>query len=163
MSTYLNKASLSFDARKEIYDVIKDSCASEFSDRYEMQRKIDSIVEANTKNNPYKPLLISLLILVPIGLWACFDARARKNNSILWPIFIVMIAIFSLPVYLAKRNLKEGETREGGFAWNMLKYFAMIWTIVMLTAAIIAICIVLPTHTGTMGPVQSFITSMLAN
>lgn len=34
-----------------------------------------------------------------------------------------------LPIYIAKRNLKEGEVREGGLGWNILKNFALLWTI----------------------------------
>ena len=160
MNKALNMASLTFETRKEIYEVIKTNCANGFSgDSYKIQREIDSIVTANTKS--YKPVLISLFILVPVGIWAYIDARKRKNNFILWPIFIVLIGIFALPVYLAKRNLKEGEMREGGVAWNTIKYFAMIWTIFMLIVAIVAIYIVLPTHTMSMGPIQSLITTIL--
>jgi len=40
------------------------------------------------------------------------------------------------PVYLAKRPLRSGETRDGGAAWNVLRKFALFWTIVMAALTI---------------------------
>lgn len=31
-------------------------------------------------------------------------------------------------MYLSKRRLRAGETRSGGLAWNLAKYFALFWT-----------------------------------
>jgi len=42
--------------------------------------------------------------------------------------------ILVIPFYLAKRPLKAGEVREGGTGWNVIKYFAVFWTILMFTA-----------------------------
>jgi hypothetical protein len=44
-----------------------------------------------------------------------------------------------LPFYLARRPLKIGETREGGTGWNVLRNFAILWTIVMAIVSISAL------------------------
>ena len=44
-----------------------------------------------------------------------------------------------LPLYFAKRPLRANEVREGGFAWNILKNFALTWTILMVAISITAI------------------------
>jgi peptidoglycan biosynthesis protein MviN/MurJ (putative lipid II flippase) len=41
-----------------------------------------------------------------------------------------------LPVYFAKRNLKAGKVREGGTGWNVIKNFALFWTLTMAVGAI---------------------------
>ena len=41
-----------------------------------------------------------------------------------------------LPVYFAKRNLKVGEVREGGTGWNVIKNFALFWTLTVAVGAI---------------------------
>lgn len=40
------------------------------------------------------------------------------------------------PFYFAKRNLKSGQVREGGTAWNVLKYFALFWTITIAVVGV---------------------------
>jgi len=70
------------------------------------------------------------------ALWVFYDAGKRKNNRIWWPLATFLIGPLALPVYYAKRNLKEGEVREGGTAWNVLKNFALFWTITMVVAAV---------------------------
>ncbi len=71
-----------------------------------------------------------------LALWVYIDAKQRMNNAIAWAIATFMFGVIVLPIYLAKRNLKEGEVREGGTGWNILKNFAIFWT---LTMAIVAI------------------------
>lgn len=41
-----------------------------------------------------------------------------------------------LPVYFAKRNLQAGEVREGGTGWNVIKNFALFWTLTVAAGAI---------------------------
>ena len=45
-----------------------------------------------------------------------------------------LVGPITLPIYMALRPLKQGEVREGGTAWNVLKNFAILWTIVMAIA-----------------------------
>ena len=49
-----------------------------------------------------------------------------------------MLLPLALPIYLATRPLKNGEVREGGTAWNVLKNFAYVWTFVTAFAVITA-------------------------
>lgn len=70
-----------------------------------------------------------------IALWVFFDARSRKmEQPILWAVRTFVIMIIVMPFYLAKRPLKEGEVREGGTAWNVIKSFAIFWTVFMFVA-----------------------------
>lgn len=72
-----------------------------------------------------------------IAVWVFVDARQRKDDQPLaWALGTFLLLIVCLPYYLAKRNLKAGEVREGGTAWNLLKGFAAIWTLAMLLAGL---------------------------
>jgi hypothetical protein len=67
-----------------------------------------------------------------IGAWVYFDAKSRKiDQPILWAIGSVFLWIIVVPFYFAKRPLKSGEVREGGTAWNVIKSFAIFWTLLM--------------------------------
>ena len=74
-----------------------------------------------------------------LAIWVFFDARKRKNNVIGWPGATVFAGPLVLPVYLAKRHLKEGEVREGGTGWNVLKNFALFWTLTMVFFGIVVV------------------------
>ncbi len=76
-----------------------------------------------------------LIVDTLLAIWVFFDATKRKNHIIGWPLVTVILGPIALPVYLAKRHLKEGEIREGGTAWNVLKNFVLFWT---LTLAVFA-------------------------
>lgn len=74
---------------------------------------------------------------VIIALWVFFDARSRKmDKPALWAIGTFLLMIIVIPFYFAKRPLKSGETREGGTAWNVIKSFAIFWTILMFVAGV---------------------------
>lgn len=70
------------------------------------------------------------------AVWVLIDAKKRINHMVGWPLATFILGPLVLPVYLAKRNLKEGEVREGGTGWNVLKNFALFWTITMVVAGI---------------------------
>lgn len=76
------------------------------------------------------------LLYLVLALWVLYDASQRKNHKIWWPVAVFLIGPLSLPVYFAKRNLKAGEVREGGTGWNILKNFALLWTLTMLVITI---------------------------
>jgi hypothetical protein len=78
------------------------------------------------------------LILNPVvALWVFFDARSRKmERPALWGIGTVLMMILVIPSYFATRSLKDGEVREGGTAWNVVKSFAIFWTLTMFVAGV---------------------------
>jgi formylglycine-generating enzyme required for sulfatase activity len=63
-----------------------------------------------------------------------FDSRKREYPGIWWVLATVLFGPLVVPIYLAKRNLKAGEEREGGLAWNILKNFSLFWTITLVIA-----------------------------
>ena len=71
-----------------------------------------------------------------LAVWAFVDAGKRKNNRIVWPLATLGLGPVVLPVYFAKRNLKDGETREGGLGWNVLKNFALLWTLTIFVVGL---------------------------
>ncbi|WP_314591571.1 hypothetical protein [Paenibacillus terrigena] len=71
-----------------------------------------------------------------IAVWVFFDAKKRGNQFIGWSIGCFLGGPLVLPFYLAKRYLKTGQVREGGTGWNVMKYFALFWTITMIIVGI---------------------------
>jgi len=70
------------------------------------------------------------------------DGSSRKLEvvkTVLWAIGTFLLGVVVLPIYIAKRPLKANQIREGGFAWNVLKNFALTWTILMVAISISAI------------------------
>jgi hypothetical protein len=67
------------------------------------------------------------------AVWVLIDATNRKMGSsvAVWVLGTLFLGPIILPIYIAKRPLKKGEVREGGTAWNVLKTFAILWTILM--------------------------------
>jgi 4-amino-4-deoxy-L-arabinose transferase-like glycosyltransferase len=68
-------------------------------------------------------------ILAAYVLW---DGRRRKMPK-LWPWVVgtLLFSVLIMPFYLAKRPLREGDVRTGGFGWNVLRHFALFWTLLM--------------------------------
>lgn len=75
------------------------------------------------------------ILYMIFAVWVFFDARKRLNQPIGWPATTLLLGPLVLPVYFAKRNLKAGEVREGGTAWNVIKNFALFWTLTMIVGA----------------------------
>lgn len=71
------------------------------------------------------------------AVYVLFDARRRKNNMIGWGIGTFVAGPVLLPIYFAKRNLRVKEVRTGGTGWNILKNFALLWTVLMMVLGII--------------------------
>jgi hypothetical protein len=69
------------------------------------------------------------VLYVAIAIWVFFNAKKRKYNGLPWAAFTAILGPLVVPFYLAKRPLKAGEVREGGTGWNVLKYFALFWTV----------------------------------
>jgi ankyrin repeat protein len=62
-------------------------------------------------------------------VWVFCDARLRNAAAVFWSVLAAVLGPLVLPVYLAKRPLKEGEIREGGFGWQLFKNLALLWTL----------------------------------
>jgi hypothetical protein len=78
-----------------------------------------------------------LIINIAIGIWVFFDARKRKMETpILWAIGTCLMMVVVVPFYFAKRSLMVGEVREGGTSWNVLKSFAILWTLLMFATGV---------------------------
>lgn len=77
-----------------------------------------------------------LVVYGIFAVWVLVDGLKRKAKAIPWAIGTALLGPIILPIYIAKRPLKVGEVREGGTAWNVLKNFALFWTILMVVAAI---------------------------
>lgn len=99
--------------------------------------------------NPYVGYgMVALTILIGLtwtpyvsyigfGVWVLIDAGKRKTDkSLWWGIGTAVLGPLVLPVYLSKRPLLAGEVREGGPGWNILKNFALFWTVTMVIIAI---------------------------
>jgi 4-amino-4-deoxy-L-arabinose transferase-like glycosyltransferase len=83
------------------------------------------------------------------AIWVLIDALKRKAKAIPWAIGTAMLAPIVLPVYIAKRPLKPGEVREGGTGWNVLRSFALFWTVLMAVAAVWGM-VAVSEHTATL-------------
>jgi hypothetical protein len=77
-----------------------------------------------------------------LASWVGLDASRRNlgaAKAILWAIGALLIGVIVVPIYIAKRPLKANQVREGGFAWNVLKNFAITWTILVVVISVSAI------------------------
>jgi hypothetical protein len=80
------------------------------------------------------PFVAGVFLLCSI--WAYRDAGLRGNAALKWSVATVLLGPLTLPFYLSSRNLREGEVREGGRAWNVLKHFAIYWTATIAIATL---------------------------
>jgi len=77
-------------------------------------------------------VIVGPLLSIGLAIWVFIDARKRHAApEWAWALGTAVLAIVICPIYLAKRPLRAGELREGGRAWNVLKYFALLWTAFM--------------------------------
>jgi hypothetical protein len=82
------------------------------------------------------------LVFGPIAIFTLVDSLERKMNPLIWPLVVLVFGPVNLPLYLAHRNLRSGETREGGKFWNFAKYFALLWTMIMVLVVITEMTVV---------------------
>jgi len=68
------------------------------------------------------------VIAAGLAIFIFFNAKKRGNNALGWAFGTFIFWAGVLPFYFAKRYLLSGETREGGTAWNVCKYFVLMWT-----------------------------------
>ena len=75
---------------------------------------------------------VGILLSLLIAAWVARDARRRGARWVLWTLAALLLWVIALPLWLGRRPLLAGERREGGAAWNLLKNFALTWTVFML-------------------------------
>jgi hypothetical protein len=75
-----------------------------------------------------------LLVALAAG-WVFADARRRMTRRA-WGAAVLAGGPLGLAAYLALRPLREGESREGGTAWQLLSKFVVTWTGVLAFAAL---------------------------
>ena len=73
-----------------------------------------------------------------MALWVIRDARQRRQgaSAFVWAIGALLAPFLALPLYRASRPLQAGEARAGGKPWNILKDFALTWTILLLAVQV---------------------------
>jgi len=76
------------------------------------------------------------IVYIGVAIWLFGDAKKRRTNGLPWAVCTAIFGPTVVPIYLAKRPLKDGEVREGGMAWNVLKNFALFWTLTMLVVGV---------------------------
>ena len=125
------EASLTFKERMALYQIGLDNCLGQQQDMHDdaMDNWILQGLEARQNRYLAEQILWQFVVYSILAILVLFDARSRKNNVIAWPVLTAIAGVIALPVYLAKRYLKEGETRHGGTGWNVAKYFAVFWTV----------------------------------
>lgn len=72
------------------------------------------------------------LVFVPCAVWMFIDSQRRRYAAgTWWSIATALFGPITAPIYFASRPLRKGESREGGRGWNILKNFALFWTVTM--------------------------------
>jgi hypothetical protein len=88
-------------------------------------------------------------VYAAFAIWVLVDSSRRRIGPLAWTLGTLVLGPIVLPVYFAKRPLRSGETREGGTAWNILRSFALLWTVAMAAAGVSAMVSV-SAHTATL-------------
>ena len=104
--------------------------------------------------------MITLSIAVSLGVWVFVDSITRKANFLPWAIGTAILPPFVLPFYLAKRPLRAGEVREGGLAYNVLKNFVIVWTILMAAVTLLSVAAITGNTTGLRNEFEAAITAI---
>jgi hypothetical protein len=84
-----------------------------------------------------------IILYAVFAAWVLFDGFSRRTGgaATAWALGTLLLGPIILPIYLATRPLTNGEIREGGTGWNVLKNFAILWTIVMAVATCSALSV----------------------
>ena len=76
------------------------------------------------------PLLAALA-----AAWVFADARRRMARRA-WSVAVLAGGPLGLAAYFALRPLREGESREGGTAWQMLSKYVVCWSALLAMGAL---------------------------
>ena len=78
------------------------------------------------------PLVLNALVATAFTIWVIVDSLKRKKLAWGYAIFsFLWMWWICLPFYFAGRKLLPGETREGGYGWNVCKFFMLLWTFLL--------------------------------
>jgi hypothetical protein len=83
-------------------------------------------------SSPTDGIGIHFVVSTAFAIWIIVDSHKRKKLA--WAHAIISFFLMwwiCLPFYIAGRPLKPGETREGGYAWNVCKFFMLGWTLLL--------------------------------
>lgn len=83
------------------------------------------------------PLVVLLFALPPA--FVIWDARRRGSRAVLpWTTGVLITSLLGLPIYLANRPLLPGETRQGGHAWDAIRWYGIAWTVLCAVIAAVS-------------------------
>jgi hypothetical protein len=75
---------------------------------------------------------IHVVVATAFTIWVVVDSLKRKKLAWGYAIFsFLWMWWICLPFYFAGRKLLPGETREGGYGWNVCKFFMLLWTFLL--------------------------------
>ncbi len=83
-------------------------------------------------SSPIDGVGMHFVVSTAFAIWVVVDSLKRKKLA--WAHAIISFFWMwwiCLPFYFAGRPLKPGETREGGYAWNVCKFFMLLWTFLL--------------------------------
>jgi hypothetical protein len=74
-----------------------------------------------------------LLWIAAAAVWLFIDAGSRHANR--WWVAAAVAGPIGLAAYWTRRPLRDGESREGGEAWQFLSMLVVFWTALLAFAA----------------------------
>jgi len=75
---------------------------------------------------------IHVFVATGFTIWVVIDSLKRKKLAWGYAIFsFLWMWWICLPFYFAGRKLLPGETREGGYGWNVCKFFLLLWSFLL--------------------------------
>jgi hypothetical protein len=80
-----------------------------------------------------------LCLSVAAALFVLWDATRRTAARAGWAVASLLAWPIALPFWMATRPLRAGERRAGGRAWNVLRHFALAWTILWVAQMLLTL------------------------
>lgn len=83
-------------------------------------------------SSPIESTGLHVFVATCFTIWVVMDSLKRKSLAWGYAIFsFLWMWWICLPFYFAGRKLLPGETREGGYAWNVSKSFLLLWSFLL--------------------------------
>lgn len=70
-------------------------------------------------------------------IWNDLAKRGHERRG-WWALGAFFFGWVVLPIHFARRKLLEGETRFGGFGWNVCRNLAVMWTLFVLAVGLLS-------------------------